>query len=108
MFKNKSRQAYQMFPRVHKVITRGFLLFGAFAVFLAVLIFLFPATIGFLIATFSLATGLIALVAGYRFWKMRDSKSYNKKPFYPEPEYSKIHCHGPTYYHFRTIRLTRW
>jgi len=108
MFKNESRHAYQMFPSVHKLMTRGFLLFGAFSVFLAGLIFLFPAIIGFFVATFLLATGLIALVAGYRFWKMHDIKSYNVKPFYSEPEFLKIHWHEPTHYHFQTIHLTRW
>ena len=108
MFKNEFRNACKMFPSVHKLVIRGFLLFGALAVFIAGLFFLFPALIGFLVATFLLVTGLIALVAGYHFWKMHDSKSYNLKPFYPEFEFSKIHWHEPTHYHFQTIRLTRW
>ena len=108
MLKNEPRYAYQVFSTKHKLITRNIIFFGALAIFLAGLIFLFPAFIGFLVAIFLLATGLIALVAGYCFWKTRDSKSYNMKPFYPEFEFLKIHWHEPTHYHFQTIRLTRW
>ena len=108
MFKNKSRHAYQVSPNAHQLITRGFLLFGAFIVFLAGLIFLFPAIIGFLVATFFLVIGLIALVAGYSFWKMRDSNNYNVKPFYSKPAFLKFYWHKPTHYLFQTARLTRW
>ena len=76
MFRNEFRFTDQLFSEGHKLITRGTLFFGAFAVILAGLIFLFPAFIGILVAIFMLLTGLIALVAGYRFWKVGDKKNF--------------------------------
>ena len=108
MFKDEFKYMYQVFSEGHKLMTRGILFFGAFAVILSGLIFLFPAFIGALAATILLLAGLIALVTGYRFWKMGDGGSYNAKPFYPELESAKVRSHRPRHYHFQTIRFTRW
>ena len=90
MFKDEFRYMHQVFSEGHKLMTQGTLFFGAFAVILSGLIFLFPAFIGALAATILLLAGLIALVTGYRFWKMGDGSSYNAKPFYPEFEFAKM------------------
>ena len=108
MFKNESIDEYKMIPSIHKLMVRGIVFFGASAILLAGLIFLFPAFIGFLVGIFLLATGLIALVAGYRFYKIRETKIYNIKHPYSEFHFSKIYWHDPTYYHFQTIRFIRW
>ena len=106
MFRNEFRFTDQLFSEGHQLITRGTLFFGAFAVILAGLIFLFPAFIGILVAIFMLLAGLIALVAGYRFWKVGDKKTFNIRPFYSE--FAEIRSHSPRHYHFQTIRFTRW
>ena len=106
MFRNEFGFTDQLFSEGHKLITRGTLFFGAFAVILAGLIFLFPAFIGILVAIFMLLAGLIALVAGYRFWKVGDKKTFNIRPFYSE--LAEIRSHRPRHYHFQTIRFTRW
>jgi predicted membrane protein len=106
MFRNEFRFTDQLFSEGHQLITRGTLFFGAFAVILAGLIFLFPAFIGILVAISMLLAGLIALVAGYRFWKLKDKKTFNLRPLYSE--FSEIHSPRPRHYHFQTIRFTRW
>ena len=108
MFKDEFKYMYQVFSEGHKLMTRGILFFGAFAVILSGLIFLFPAFIGALAATILLLAGLIALVTGDRFWKMGGGGSYNAKPFYPELESAKVRSHRPRHYHFQTIRFIRW
>jgi len=106
MFRNEFRFTDQLFSEGHQLITRGTLFFGAFAVILAGLIFLFPAFIGILVAIFMLLAGLIALVAGYRFWKVGDKTNFNVRPLYLE--FAEIRSHRPRHYHFQTIRFTRW
>ena len=106
MFIDEFKFTDQLFSEGHKLITRGTLFFGTFAVTLAGLIFLFPAFIGILVAIFMLLTGLIALVAGYRFWKVGDKKTFNIRPLYPE--FAEILSYRPRHYHFQTIRFTRW
>ena len=108
MFKDEFRSMHQVFSEGHKLMTRGILFFGAFAVILSGLIFLFPAFIGAVAATILLLAGRIARVTGYRFWKMGGGGSYNAKPFYPELESAKVRSHRPRHYHFQTIRFTRW
>ena len=108
MFKDEFRSMHQVFSEGHKLMTRGILFFGTFAVILSGLIFLFPAFIGALAAIILLLSGLIALVTGYRFWKMGDGNSYNVKPFHPEFEFAKIRSHRPRHYYFQTIYFTRW
>ena len=106
MFRNEPKLTDQLFFEGHKLITRGTLFFGALAVSLAGMIFLFPAFIGLLVATFILLAGLIALVAGYRFWKVGDKTNFNVRPLYLE--FAKIRSHRPRHYHFQTIRFPRW
>ena len=106
MFKKEFRYLCQVFSDELKLMTRSILFFGVFAVILAGLIFLFPAFIGILVAISMLLAGLIALVAGYRFWKVGDKKTFNVSPLYPE--FAEIRSHRPRHYHFQTIRFTRW
>ena len=106
MFRNEFRFTDQLFSEGYKLITRGTLFLGAFAVILAGLIFLFPAFIGILVAIFMLLAGMIALVAGYRFWKVGDKTTFNATPLYSE--FAEIRPHRPHFYHFQTIRFTRW
>ena len=106
MFKNESKYIDQLFSEGHELITRGTLFFGAFAVILAGLIFLFPAFIGILVTIFMLLAGLIALMAGYRFWKVGNKTNFNARLLYPE--FAEIRSHRPRHYHFQTIRFIRW
>ena len=103
---NEFRFIDQLFSEGHKLIVRGIIFFGTFAVILAGFIFLFPAFIGILVAIFMLMAGIVSLVVGYRFWKAGDKKTFNIRPFYPE--FAEIRSHRPRHYHFQTIRFTRW
>ena len=106
MSRNKFRFVDHLFSEGHKLIVRGIIFFGTFALILAGFIFLFPAFIGILVATFMLMAGMIALVAGYRLWKAGDKKTFNSRFRYPE--FTEIRSYRPRYYHFQTIRFTRW
>ena len=108
MFKDELRSIDQVFSEAHKLMIRGILLFGAFAVILSVPIFLFPAFIGALTATILLLSGLIALVSGYRFWTKGRINKYNTMPFYPDFEFAKIRTHRFRRYRIQTIHFTRW
>ena len=77
MFRNEFKFTDQLFSEGHKLVTRGTLFIGTFAVILAGLIFLFPAFIGILVAIFMLLAGRIALMAGYRFWRVGNKKNFN-------------------------------
>ena len=81
MFRDEFKFTDQLFSEGHKLITRSTLLFGAFAVVLAGLIFLFPAFIGILVAIFMLLAGRIALMAGYRFWRVENKKKFQSESF---------------------------
>ncbi len=97
----------QIFSEGHKTLVRSILLFGAFSLVLAGLIFIFPAFIGILLATFLLLTGLITLIAGYRFWKLGDENNYDAKPFAPEFESDTIRHRNP-HHKYQIIRIMRW
>ena len=105
MLRNEFKSLNQVFSEGHSLVARGILLFGAFAITLAGIIFLFPAFIGSLIAVAILLTGFIALLAGYRLWKMRANKSI-ASPFYQE--FESIHPDKPHPYFFKIIRFQRW
>jgi len=70
----------QIFSEGHKVLVRGILLFGAFSLMLAGLVFIFPTFIGVLVAIFLLLTGLITLIAGFHFWQLEKEKIAMKNP----------------------------
>ena len=108
MFKDELKSIHQVFSEAHKLMTRGILLFGAFAVILSVPIFLFPAFVGALTATILLLSGLIALVSGYRFWTNGGINKYNTVHFYPDFEFAKTRTHMPRRYRIQTIHFTRW
>ena len=105
MLRNDFKSTDRVVFEGHKLMTRGILFFGAFAIFLAGMIFLFPAFIGALIATLILLTGLIALVVGYRFWKMNNMETNISRL---HSNFEKIRSDMPQYYRFRTFRFTRW
>tara|TARA_B100000929_G_C15176084_1_gene306983 strand:+ start:192 stop:509 length:318 start_codon:yes stop_codon:yes gene_type:complete len=86
-------------------ITQGILLFGASAITIAGLIFLFPTFVGLLIAVAILIIGFTALLTGYRLWEVRtDRPTIN--PFYQK--FEKIPSEKPRHYYFKIIRLQRW
>ncbi len=97
----------QIFSEGHKVLVRGILLFGAFSLMLAGLVFIFPTFIGVLVAIFLLLTGLITLIAGFHFWQLEKEKNRDEKPFDPKFESDTIRHRNP-HYHFQTIRIMRW
>ncbi|KMP10556.1 hypothetical protein UR09_05850 [Candidatus Nitromaritima sp. SCGC AAA799-A02] len=108
MFKNEFNFSGHPLVEGHRFLTRSVLFFGLFAVLLAGLIFLFPAFIGILAATFILVAGMLALIAGYRIWKLGDRIKNDVGSIDTEYEFSTIRPHHPGYYRYRTVRFMRW
>ena len=83
MSRNRFRFVDHLFSKDHKLIVKGIIFFGAFALILAGFIFLFPAFIGMLVAIFMLIAGMLALLVGFRFWKAGNNKTFNSRSRYP-------------------------
>ena len=103
------RNGFNLFDQVpsdgNNFINQSILLFGASAIALAGLIFLFPAFVGLLTAIAILTIGFTALLTGYRLWKIRtDRPTIN--PLYQK--FEKIPSERSRHYHFKIVRLQRW
>ena len=107
MFRNYFISTNQILSEGHRVLTRGILLFGIFSIMLAGLIFLFPAFIGLLFATFILLAGLITLISGFRLWKWRHRDNSDARTYDLEFGPDNIRYRSP-HYRFQTIRIMRW
>jgi len=107
MFRNYFISTSQILSERHRVLTRGILLFGIFSITLAGLIFLFPAFIGLLFATFILLAGLITLISGFRLWKWRHRDNSDARTYDSEFGPDNIRYRSP-HYRFQTIRIMRW
>jgi len=55
-----------IFDEGYKSLQKGILLFGGSLVVLAILIFLFPALIGYMFAAFILFAGAVVLAVGWK------------------------------------------
>ncbi len=94
-----------LFTQGHKSLTRGLVLFGAFLVALAVMIFLFPALIGFIFAAFILLAVLFALFTGYKIWKLRDRIQTGE--WMEEPVVTTYRSVSPRGYYRRTVFIVK-
>ena len=73
-----------IFEEGYKSLQRGLLVFGGSLVALAVLIFMFPALIGFIFAAFILFAGAAILAVGWKVWRFKKNLSDSgeeSKPF---------------------------
>ena len=96
--KNIFAEGYQSFNRT-------VLYFGIALVTLAVLIFVYPALIGILFATFILLAGSTVLAAAYRMYRFKKHlESFEKEP---RPIFGTLRTEGPRYTHRRFTWIIR-
>jgi len=108
MFRNEFKSSNYLLFEGHKLLTKSFLIFGFFLVVLAGLIFIFPAIIGMLLATFTFLAGLFVLVAGYYFSQIKDDQSYNLNSLDAEFNFLKTNHNRLCHYHFKKFCFVRW
>ena len=60
-----------IFEEGYKSLQRGLLIFGGSLVVLGILIFMFPALIGFIFAAFILFVGAVFLTVGWKVWRFK-------------------------------------
>ena len=82
-----------IFHEGYKSLQKGILLFGGSLVVLAILIFMFPALIGFIFATFILLGGAAVLAVGYKVWRLK--KHFDSKDV--KPLSASFRTEGPHY-----------
>jgi hypothetical protein len=96
-----------VFDQGYRALRRGIVLFGVFLITLAVLIFMFPALIGFIFASAILFAGVSALVLGYRVWKLKNQA----RPFEWDENTTDVpldvDIEKPSYYHKRVTFILR-
>ncbi len=107
MFKDDFRSLHGLLSEGHQLATKNILYFGFFLVMLAMLIFTFPAIIGTLFAIFIFLIGLVALIMGHYFRKVKAEKNYSLDLFYIEFNSIKHRHNKPRYYTFHKIRFIR-
>lgn len=94
---NSDINSRDIFLDGYKALLRWIWIFGGTMVLLGLLIFLFPALIGFMIAGVILFVGMVALYWGYHVWKFRkhmDHLEVSREPFFAEMDFEQ-----PRYYH---------
>lgn len=84
-----------IFEEGYKSLQRGLLIFGASLVTLAVLIFVFPALIGYIFAGFILFVGTGVLVVGWKVWRFK--KHLESSGQEPNPFKASFRTEGPHY-----------
>lgn len=94
---NSNFNSNDIFMDGYKALLRWMLVFGTAMVLIGVLIFIFPALIGFMIAGAILFIGFIALYWGYNVWKFR--KHITKLETFNEPFFAEMDFEKPQYYH---------
>ena len=83
----------------YKSLQKGILLFGGSLVALGILIFMFPALIGFMFAAFILFVGVLFLAVAWKIWRFKkhlDDSGEGSKPFK-----ASFRTEGPNYTHRR-------
>ena len=104
MFKH-TNPPNDIFSEGYKTFQRGVLIFGGSLVVLALLIFIFPALIGFLIATLILLAGGVFLALGYQAWRIK--KHIGSLEFQREPGVADIDTERPGYSYRKIILIMR-
>lgn len=88
-----------IFEEGYKSLQWGLWLFGGSLVALAILIFVFPALIGYMFAGFILFFGAVILAVGWKMWRFKKHLSESgegSKPFK-----ASFRTEGPHYTHRR-------
>ena len=88
-------QHKDIFNEGYKSLQKGILLFGGSLVALGILIFMFPALIGFMFAAFILFVGALFLFVGWKVWRFKkhlESSGEDSKPFK-----ASFRTEGPNY-----------
>lgn len=106
MLRNDFAYPHSLFTEGPRFLSRGILGFGLAALVLAVLIFMFPAFIGVLVATFILIAGLLALVAAYRLRQLGDG--IRSDTDFVRHDSASVHFHSPGVRRHRTLRFMAW
>ena len=88
-----------IFEEGYKSLQRGLLIFGGSLVALAILIFMFPALIGFIFAGFILFFGAVILAVGWKVWRFK--KHLEGSGEEPKPFKASFRTEGPRYSHRR-------
>ena len=102
---SNSNQPKDLFSEGYKTFQRGIFIFGGSLVTLAILIFIFPALIGFLIATLILLAGAMVLIMGYQAWRFK--KHIETFDIEREPVSADIRMERPGYHHRRITWIIR-
>lgn len=84
-----------IFDEGYKSLQRGILVFGGSLIVLAILIFMFPALIGFIFAAFILFAGAAVLTVGWKVWRFK--KHLGSSEEWPKPVTASFKTEGPHY-----------
>ena len=84
-----------IFNEGYKSLQKGILIFGGSLVALAILIFTFPALIGFIFATFILLAGAAILTVGWKVWRFK--KHLGSSDEWSVPVTASFRTEGPSY-----------
>ncbi len=84
-----------IFDEGYKSLQKGILIFGGSLVALAMLIFMFPALIGFIFAAFILFTGAAILAVGWKVWRFK--KHLGSSGEWSKPVSASFKTEGPNY-----------
>ncbi len=90
-----------IFNEGYKSLQKGILLFGGSLVALAILIFMFPALIGFIFAAFILVAGTTILAVGWKVWRFK--KHLGSSEEWSKPVTASFKTEGPHYTRRRII-----
>ena len=94
MFEHNSNNK-DIFDEGYKSLQKGILVFGGSLVALAILIFMFPALIGFIFATFILLAGAAILTVGWKVWRFK--KHLGSSEEWSKPVTASFKTEGPHY-----------
>lgn len=98
---DRNMNSRDIFDQGYKSLQKGIWLFGGSLVLLAVLIFMFPALIGFIFATFILLAGAAILTVGWKVWRFK--KSVDAHEEWQKPLTATFRTEGPHYTKRRII-----
>ena len=84
-----------IFDEGYKSLQKGILIFGGSLVALAILIFMFPALIGFIFAAFILFVGAAILTVGWKVWRFK--KHIGSSGEWSKPISASFKTEGPQY-----------
>ncbi len=90
-----------IFDEGYKSLQKGLLIFGGSLVALAILIFMFPALIGFIFAAFIMLAGAAVLAVGWKVWRFK--KHLGSSEEWAKPMTATFRTEGPYYTRRRII-----